>query len=114
MRPRKCPPVAAAAGTPSGASPDSPPDSPPDVLPATEPLRVAAEGLRAALDDLDIGNQHLVSGWRAILAERLAATTGGLLPGVVFGVASVIAMLASQDGIHITGEDIRVDGGTLA
>jgi NAD(P)-dependent dehydrogenase (short-subunit alcohol dehydrogenase family) len=29
-------------------------------------------------------------------------------------VASVIAMLASDDGIHINGEEIRVDGGTLA
>jgi putrescine aminotransferase len=49
------------------------------------PAVVAA--VRAALDELDIGNHHLVSGWRAWLAERLAATTGGLLPGVVFGVA---------------------------
>lgn len=29
-------------------------------------------------------------------------------------VAGVIAMLASEDGIHINGEEIRVDGGTLA
>ena len=42
--------------------------------------------LRDALDLLDIGNHHLVSGWRARLAERLAATTGGHLPGVVFAV----------------------------
>jgi acetylornithine/succinyldiaminopimelate/putrescine aminotransferase len=42
--------------------------------------------VRAALDHLDVGNHHLVSGWRARLAERLAATTGGRLPGVVFGV----------------------------
>jgi acetylornithine/succinyldiaminopimelate/putrescine aminotransferase len=48
------------------------------------PAVVAA--LREALDHLDIGNHHLVSGWRAALAERLAASTGGLLPGVVFGV----------------------------
>ena len=38
------------------------------------------------LDALDIGNHHLVSGWRAELAARLAASTDGLLPGVVFGV----------------------------
>jgi acetylornithine/succinyldiaminopimelate/putrescine aminotransferase len=49
------------------------------------PRVVAA--LRQALDSLDIGNHHLVSAWRAKLAERLAATTGGLLPGVVFGVS---------------------------
>ena len=48
------------------------------------PLVISA--LRSALDHLDIGNHHLVSGWRAVLAERLAATTGGALPGVVFGV----------------------------
>jgi acetylornithine/succinyldiaminopimelate/putrescine aminotransferase len=50
------------------------------------------EALREALDHLDIGNHHLVSGWRARLAERLAATTGGLLPGVVFGVGGGEAM----------------------
>jgi acetylornithine/succinyldiaminopimelate/putrescine aminotransferase len=44
------------------------------------------EAVRAGLDHLDIGNHHLVSGWRATLAERLAATTGGRLSGVVFGV----------------------------
>lgn len=48
------------------------------------PAVVAA--VRQALDHLDIGNHHLVSGWRARLAERLAATTGGRLSGVVFGV----------------------------
>lgn len=45
------------------------------------------DAVRDALDALDIGNHHLVSGWRAQLAARLAATTDGLLPGVVFGVA---------------------------
>jgi acetylornithine/succinyldiaminopimelate/putrescine aminotransferase len=44
------------------------------------------EAVRAGLDHLDIGNHHLVSGWRTLLAERLAATTAGRLPGVVFGV----------------------------
>lgn len=29
-------------------------------------------------------------------------------------VAATIAMLASEDGIHINGEEIRIDGGTLA
>lgn len=40
--------------------------------------------VRRALDHLDIGNHHLVSGYRAALAARLAATTGGRLSGVVF------------------------------
>lgn len=42
--------------------------------------------VREAMSTVDIGNDHLISGWRARLAERLAATTGGRLPGVVFGV----------------------------
>lgn len=43
--------------------------------------------LSRALEHLDIGNHHLISGWRARLAERLVATTGGALSGVVFAVA---------------------------
>jgi NAD(P)-dependent dehydrogenase (short-subunit alcohol dehydrogenase family) len=35
-------------------------------------------------------------------------------PGNPAGVAGVIAMLASDDAAHITGEDIRIDGGTRA
>lgn len=48
--------------------------------------RVAA-AVRAALEQWDIGNHHLVSGHRASLAARLVATTGRRLTGVVFGVA---------------------------
>lgn len=44
------------------------------------------DAVRRALDHLDVGNHHLVSGWRASLAERLSATTDDELPGVVFGV----------------------------
>ncbi len=44
------------------------------------------DAVRRGLDHLDVGNHHLVSGWRAELATRLAATTGGRLPGVVFGI----------------------------
>ncbi|MCC6224850.1 MAG: aspartate aminotransferase family protein [Microthrixaceae bacterium] len=43
--------------------------------------------VREGLDHLDVGNHHLVSGWRAELARRLAASSGGRLPGVVFGVS---------------------------
>ena len=42
---------------------------------------------------------------------RISSRTGARGPEVV---ASVIAMLASEDGDHITGEDVRMDGGTLA
>ncbi len=40
-----------------------------------------------ALGHLDIGNHHLISGWRAKLAERLAATTDGRMRGAILGVA---------------------------
>ncbi len=43
--------------------------------------------LRAALDELDIGNHHLVSKHRAALAERLANLAPGQLPYTVFGVS---------------------------
>ena len=43
--------------------------------------------VRDSLDDADIGNHHLPAASRAELARRLSETTGGHLPGVVFGVA---------------------------
>ena len=45
------------------------------------------------------------------LLARISSLTGPKEPKVVAG---VIAMLASEDGEHITGEHIRVDGGTLS
>jgi NAD(P)-dependent dehydrogenase (short-subunit alcohol dehydrogenase family) len=45
------------------------------------------------------------------LMPRIMSLTGVKEPEVVAG---VIAMLMSEDGVHITGEDIRVDGGTLS
>ena len=45
------------------------------------------------------------------LLSRITSLTGAKGPEVVAG---VIAMLASDDGCHITGEHIRVDGGILA
>lgn len=42
--------------------------------------------VRSSLDDRDIGNHHLPAVSRTELARRLVETTGGLLPGVVFGV----------------------------
>ena len=41
------------------------------------------KAVRNALESIDIGNHHLVSGLRARLGERLAATTRDLLPKVV-------------------------------
>jgi putrescine aminotransferase len=43
------------------------------------------KALRLALEELDIGNHHLISEARAILAERLAAISPGDLNRVVFG-----------------------------
>lgn len=45
------------------------------------------------------------------LLSRISSLTGMKGPEVVAG---VIAMLASDDGVHITGEAIRMDGGTLS
>lgn len=45
------------------------------------------------------------------LLPRIMSLSGAKEPAALAG---VIAMLASEDGIHITGEDIRVDGGTLS
>lgn len=45
------------------------------------------------------------------LLPRIMSLSGAKEPTALAG---VIAMLASEDGIHITGEDIRVDGGTLS
>jgi NAD(P)-dependent dehydrogenase (short-subunit alcohol dehydrogenase family) len=45
------------------------------------------------------------------LLPRIMSLSGAKGPEVMAG---VVAMLASSDGIHITGEHIRVDGGTLS
>jgi meso-butanediol dehydrogenase/(S,S)-butanediol dehydrogenase/diacetyl reductase len=45
------------------------------------------------------------------LLTRISSLNGPMGPEVVAG---VIAMLASDDAAHITGEDIRMDGGTLS
>jgi NAD(P)-dependent dehydrogenase (short-subunit alcohol dehydrogenase family) len=45
------------------------------------------------------------------LMPRIMSLSGAKGPEAMAG---TIAMLASEDGIHITGEDIRVDGGTLS
>ena len=48
-----------------------------DHFPAAEQV---LQAVRDALETVDIGNHHMVSGYRAALATRLAATTDGLLP----------------------------------
>jgi len=70
--------------------------------------------VRAALEGFDIGNHHLVSGMRARLAERLAATTSGKLPGVVFGVSGGEAIdlaIKVTRGVTRRGKVVSVLGG---
>ena len=86
---------------------------------AFDPLAVefGKQGLRC--NAVNPGSIQTAMSGGGILPEdadmRLMARTMSLSkpmgPGVVAG---VIAMLASDDGIHINGEEIRVDGGTLA
>lgn len=56
-------------------------------------------------------NIQFPEGFDASLLTRQMPLTNMAPPEVV---AAVIAMLVSDDGIHITGEDIRIDGGALA
>jgi acetylornithine aminotransferase len=46
------------------------------------PAIVAA--MREALDHVDVGNHHLISGWRGRLAAQLSDSTGGRLPFALF------------------------------
>lgn len=60
--------------------------------------------VRDALETVDIGNHHMVSGYRAALAIRLAATTDDLLPGVMFAASGGEAIdLAIKTVRGITG-----------
>jgi putrescine aminotransferase len=60
--------------------------------------------LRAALDEVDVGNHHLVSGWKAELARRLASTTGDRLSGSVFSPSGSEAVeVAIKTAVAITG-----------
>ncbi|HUH38279.1 MAG TPA: SDR family NAD(P)-dependent oxidoreductase [Spongiibacteraceae bacterium] len=89
------------------------------VLAMTRSIAVeyASRGVRANCvcpGDIKTGmtdNIALPEGFDYSLMGRISSLTKPKGPETVAG---VIAMLASEDGIHITGEDIRVDGGTLA
>jgi putrescine aminotransferase len=76
------------------------------------PRVVAA--LRDALNRIDVGNHHLVSGYRAMAAERLAATTEGRLPGVVFttsGSEAVEVALKAARGFTARSAVVAAVGG---
>jgi NAD(P)-dependent dehydrogenase (short-subunit alcohol dehydrogenase family) len=54
---------------------------------------------------------HVPEGANPKLVRRIMPLTGFAGPEKV---ANVVAMLASDEGSHITGEEIRIDGGALA
>ncbi|NNC40364.1 MAG: aminotransferase class III-fold pyridoxal phosphate-dependent enzyme, partial [Acidimicrobiia bacterium] len=61
-----------------------------------------AEALRAALLELDVGNHHLVSGWRSELADRLLSTVDESLTKVVFtasGSEAVDSVIKAARGV---------------
>lgn len=108
--------TAALAGLPCGAAYSA---SKGGVLAMTRSLAVeyAKRGVRANCvcpGDIKTGMTHgldFPENMDYSLMGRISSLTGATGPEAVAG---VIAMLISDDGIHITGEDIRIDGGTLA
>jgi acetylornithine/succinyldiaminopimelate/putrescine aminotransferase len=55
-------------------------------------------------EEIDVGNHHLVSGWKARLGERLAATTRGHCPGMVFSPSGSEAVeVALKTAIAVSG-----------
>jgi acetylornithine/succinyldiaminopimelate/putrescine aminotransferase len=68
------------------------------------PVIVAALHDAIDRDEIDVGNHHLVSGWKARLAERLAATTGGHCAGSVFSPSGSEAIeVALKTAIAVSG-----------
>jgi meso-butanediol dehydrogenase/(S,S)-butanediol dehydrogenase/diacetyl reductase len=108
--------TAALAGLPCGAAYSA---SKGGVLAMTRSIAVeyAKRGVRANCicpGDINTGMTDNIKFPKTMdfdLMPRIMSLTGAKSPEVVAG---VIAMLLSEDGIHITGEDIRVDGGTLS
>ncbi len=108
--------TAALAGVPWGAAYGA---SKGGVLALTRSMAVeyGKQGLR--VNAVSPGSVLTPMGTRSILPEgidtalltRLMALDKPRGPEVVAG---VVAMLASEDGAHINGEQIRIDGGTLA
>lgn len=58
-----------------------------------------------------MSNPKMPEGVDMRLLQRAMSLTGRKGPEVI---ANAIALLCSDEGIHITGEDIRIDGGTLS
>lgn len=108
--------IAAMAGLPWGAAYSA---SKGAVLALTRTLAVeyATQGLRAnCVSPGDIATPmtsapKLPADVDLKIMARCNSINGPMGPEVVAG---VIAMLASEDGVHINGENIRVDGATLS
>ena len=101
-------PYGAAYGTSKGAV---------SALTRTIAVEFGAKGLRCnainpgSIQTAMMGADALPEGADMKLVMRAMALDRPRGPEVI---ASVLAMLASDDGAHINGEDIRVDGGTLS
>lgn len=70
--------------------------------------------LSDALRDLDVGNHHLVSPWRAELARRLAASTRDVLTGAVFapgGGEAVDVAIKFSRGFTGRRKVVSIEGG---
>ena len=108
--------TAALAGLPSGAAYSA---SKGGVLAMTRSIAIeyGKRGVRANCvcpGDIKTGMTHGIEYPDTMdfeLIPRVVSLTGAVEPEAVAG---TIALLASADGIHITGEEIRVDGGTLS
>ncbi|MFT6285719.1 MAG: NAD(P)-dependent dehydrogenase (short-subunit alcohol dehydrogenase family) [Alcanivorax sp.] len=108
--------TAALAGLPSGAAYSA---SKGGVLSMTRSIAIeyGKRGVRANCvcpGDIKTGMTHGIEYPDTMdfeLIPRVVSLTGAVEPEAVAG---TIALLASADGIHITGEEIRVDGGTLS
>jgi len=68
------------------------------------PAMLQALGDALDHDEIDVGNHHLVSGWKAMLGARLAATTDGRCPGVVLSPSGSEAVeVALKSAIALSG-----------
>jgi acetylornithine/succinyldiaminopimelate/putrescine aminotransferase len=74
---------------------------------------VVAEAVRSGLEELDVGNHHLVSGWRSALGDRLLAGLDHDLTKVVFtasGSEAVDAIVKAARGVTGRANVVSIEG----
>ncbi|MDH5374152.1 MAG: aminotransferase class III-fold pyridoxal phosphate-dependent enzyme, partial [Acidimicrobiia bacterium] len=72
-----------------------------------------AQALRSGLDELDVGNHHLISGWRSVLGDRLLNTLDDKLAKVVFttsGSEAVDAVIKAARGKTGRTKVVSIEG----